>query len=178
VSFENFTLKLQENNSVSVAWEVAQQTNNSGYYVERSADGTNWNKLSFIPAGNGNSQLTVNYNYTDFSPNSGNNYYRICEVDLDGKQSYSDIKTVSVANNNSNMLKVWPNPAKDLIQVQNNNASYTVARIYNQSGAMVSENKLIAGINTLNVSSLSFGAYIISVKSANGESFIQKFIKE
>jgi hypothetical protein len=176
VSWENFTVELQSNKSVSVSWEVSQQMNNKGYYVERSADGANWDQLGFV-ASNRSLGTSENYSFTDNNPYSGKNYYRIQELDLDGNSNYSGIKTVSVVTVES-QLSVWPNPAKDVISIQNNNDSYSIAKIYNQSGSLISENKLHTGVNTISISSLPFGAYIVNVKLANGQSFNQKFIKE
>ncbi len=176
VSWESFSVTSQDNKSVAVSWSVSQQVNNSGYYVEHSIDGANWDKLGFV-AGKGSNGQTVQYSFSDNSPADGQNYYRICQVDLDGKENYSEIKTVNINNSSNTVLNIWPNPARDAIKIQNN-SSYTIARIYSQSGSLVNETRLQAGTNTINVSSLTFGAYIVNVKDANGANYNQKFIKE
>lgn len=177
VLWQNFTVTSQENKSVSVSWQVSQQINDKGYYVEHSVDGTNWDQLGFV-ANKGNTENTEQYSFTDENPVSGKNYYRICQVDLDGKESYSEIKILNIDINANNTVSVWPNPAKDVIHVQNNNEGYSIARIYNQSGALIGESKMQAGINTINVSNLSFGVYIINIKAADGQSYNKKFIKQ
>jgi hypothetical protein len=177
VLWQNFTATEQKNETVSVAWEVSQQINDKGYYVERSADGINWNQLGFV-ASSGNSEGTAQYFFTDESPASGKNYYRISEVDMDGKENYSEIRTANIDNNSATTVSVWPNPATDVIHVQTNNETYSIARIYNQSGALIGETKIQAGVNTINVSNLSFGVYIINIKAADGQSYNKKFIKQ
>ena len=176
VLWESFSVTLKGNESAAVAWEVTQQQNDKGYYVERSKDGASWEELGFV-ASFGGYESTENYSFTDNSPYNGKNYYRIREADINGRSNYSEIKTVTVEKAN-NALSVWPNPAKDVIRIQTNNASNSIARIYNQSGSLMSEHRLQGGISTINVSTLSFGAYIISVRNANGENYNQKFIKE
>jgi hypothetical protein len=177
VSWENFSVTSQSNKSVSVSWEVSEQINNSGYYVEHSTDGANWDKLDFITNKNSNEQ-TIAYNFNDNNPSAGKNYYRVCQVDIDGKESYSEIKSVNIDNNGVlNTITLWPNPARDAVKIQNN-ISGAIARIYSQSGSVVSEVRLQSGTNTINISNLSFGAYIVNIKDANGKSYNQKFIKE
>jgi len=177
VLWQNFTVTSQENKSVSVSWEVSQQINDKGYYVEHSVDGANWNQIGFI-ANSGDDKNVAQYSFTDENPVSGKNYYRICQVDIDGKQSYSEIKELNIDINAGNTVNVWPNPAKDVIHVQNNNEGYSIARIYNLSGALIGESKMQAGINTINVSNLSFGIYIVNIKTADGQSYNKKFIKQ
>jgi len=176
VSFQNITAVANENKSVSVSWSVAEQTGTKGYYVERSTDGANWNQLSFV-AGNAATESNAQYSFVDNNPDNGMNYYRIGELDIDGAVNYSVTKAVNVDNAAGSYLQVWPNPAKSQINIQNNN-NYTNARIYSQSGALVAGTTLKSGANTINVSSLPFGAYIVNVKDANGLSYNMKFIKE
>jgi hypothetical protein len=176
VTWESFYATSKGNGNVDLSWEVTQQQKDKGYYVERSADGTNWNEIGFVPTFGGY-ESTEDYSYTDNNPDNGKNYYRIKQVDINGDSSLSEIKTVTFEKASSK-LSFWPNPARDVIRIQNNNGVSGIVSIYNQSGSIVSESKLQAGINSINVNSLSFGAYIISVKNVNGESYNQKFIKE
>ena len=175
VNFESANATAQNNKTVSISWSVSEQKNNKGYYVEQSVDGSSWNELGFVAskAFEGN----VEYQFTDNNPQSGINYYRIHAVDLDGAGSYSEIKTASIQNTSNNAIRLWPNPARDAIKIVINNDN-SIARIYNQSGSIVSETRLKPGTNTINVSSLSFGAYIVNIKETNGHSYNHKFIKE
>jgi hypothetical protein len=84
---------------------------------------------------------------------------------------------VSIQNITVSNLQIWPNPAKDVIKIQNN-SNCTIARIYSQSGSMVNESVLKSGTNSMNVSMLPFGAYIVNIKDANGQNYNMKFIKE
>ncbi len=174
VTFENVSATSTDDKTVSVSWSVSEQKNNKGYYVEQSIDGSSWNELGFVAskASEGNAR----YQFTDNNPQLGINYYRIHEVDLDGSGIYSEIKTVSLQNV-ANNIKLWPNPARDAIKIQNNNDN-SIARIYSQSGSLVSEIRLKSGTNSISVSSLAFGAYIVNVREANGQTYNQKFIKE
>ena len=175
VSFEKVSVTAQNNKTVSISWVVSEQKNNKGYYVEQSTDGSSWNELGFVASKI--SEGNIQYQFTDNNPQAGINYYRIHAVDLDGSDNYSEVKTVNMQNASSTDIKLWPNPARDAIKIQTNNDN-SIARVYSQSGSLVSEIRLKSGTNSINVSALAFGAYIVNVREANGQTFNQKFIKE
>jgi hypothetical protein len=177
VTFQNLNVVDQNNNAVSVSWQVSQQLNNKGYYVQQSANGIDWNDKGFVANDNAN-EISETYSFIDNSPANGQNFYRICEVDIDGGKSYSEIKSVNIGLTVNSTVSIWPNPAKDVIKIQNNNTVSSIACVYNQSGALMSEHVLQSGTNTINVSNLIFGAYIVNIKSADGSSYNQKFIKD
>jgi hypothetical protein len=176
VSFQNIAAVANENKSVSVSWVVSEQAGTKGYYVEHSTNGSSWNQLGFEPGGAAG-ESNAQYSFVDNNPDNGTNFYRIEELDIDGSGNYSETRTVSIKNAASSHLQVWPNPAKGQINIQNNN-NYISARIYTQSGALAGESALKQGANAMNVSALRFGAYIVNVKDANGNSYNMKFIKE
>lgn len=177
VVFQNVTAVEQNNKSVSVSWIASQQTDNNGFYVQHSVDGSNWQDEGFVAATGANGSSSK-YSFADNNPASGINYYRIGQVDVDGQESFSEIKTVNINNTGTYNVLVWPNPARSSINIQNTSDANAVAKIYNQSGSLISESKLQSGNNNINVSALSFGAYIVNIKLASGENYNQKFIKE
>jgi Pregnancy-associated plasma protein-A len=87
------TFSAYESNGVGILeWSTDQEINNKGFEVEKSFDGTTFNKLTFI-AGKGNANTKTNYslqdkNLTDIQ------YYRLKQIDKDGKYSYSNVVLV------------------------------------------------------------------------------------
>ncbi len=73
-------------------WATASEENNTGFEVQRSNDGYSFNKVGFVntKAANGNSDLKLNYDFSDIGFAS-TNYYRLKQIDKDGKFSYSNI---------------------------------------------------------------------------------------
>jgi len=73
---------------------------------------------------------------------------------------------------------MWPNPAKNVININNDgsNNEYAKAQIYNLAGNLSLEKKLNDGINTIDISSLPAGAYIVKANTNAGSSFTQKII--
>ena len=85
LSFEGFSQK----NSIFLDWSTATEINNDGFYIERSSDIENWEDIDFIN-GNGTSLEKQFYQYEDQSPLFGANYYRLKQMDFDGKYEYSN----------------------------------------------------------------------------------------
>jgi type IX secretion system substrate protein len=177
VSWEGFTATLQSNNDVALAWQVSAQIDNKGYYVEHSTDGSTWDELGFVQSA-GTSKNSENYIYTDINPVAGSNYYRIKQVDMDGNASYSQIKMIALTGKNS-QLSIWPNPAKDVVNVKyDGNGNDARAMIFDQMGRMISSSVLHSGNNSVNVSNLSTGNYIVHVQSADATVCNGKLIKK
>lgn len=178
VNWKSFSAELQTDKQVSLTWTVSQQINNKGYYVEHSQDGTKWEQLGFIP-NSGNDQEEVSYSYTHSSPASGENFYRIQQVDYNGSANYSATKTIQVEN--TSHFRLWPNPAKDLIHITaagNQNMNNSHLRIIDRSGRQIIQNTLAASDGTINISSMSTGIYFVQVQLADGEIYNQKLIKQ
>ncbi len=104
------------NHFIDLAWITVNDINNHHFIVERSADGIVFNAIGTIPALFPASAQNQ-YQYQDKNPLNGNNFYRIKQVDVDGKYSYS--KTITVTTKNAGYeLLVFPNPVKNICILQ------------------------------------------------------------
>jgi hypothetical protein len=88
---------------VLVQWSTAEEINVSRFEVERSFDGLKWTRIADVKA-TGNSNVLNNYSYTDQNVTSQVIYYRIREVDSDGKFSYTSIRTIKTEKNSAIMI--------------------------------------------------------------------------
>ena len=81
---------------VTVQWSTASETNNYGFYVERlGSSASSWSTVSRLVPGAGTSLQLHHYSFVDQSVSSGTYYYRIRQVDLDGRAAHSQqIKVV------------------------------------------------------------------------------------
>lgn len=183
VTFVDVTAK-QKGAGVSIDWSTSQEINNNYFEAERSADGNNgWQSVGRV-AGAGNSQVAHQYNAFDANPYSGMNYYRVRQVDKDGKSSYS--KTVSLrVDNNGSRVSIIANPFRSTLKVQFSGVSQQVnARLVDLTGKQVAREtwNIANGESTqqfTNISSLQKGIYILSVQNKNGEVlFNGKVIKQ
>jgi len=99
VTLSSFTATKKET-SVLLNWQTANEQNNAYFIVERS----NGSNMSFKEAGRisslGNSSKPQQYYFEDVNPFGGGNYYRLKQVDADGKITYSKVAFVDFAKKN------------------------------------------------------------------------------
>ncbi|MCE3282480.1 MAG: C-terminal target protein, partial [Chitinophagaceae bacterium] len=168
-------------------WATATETNNNGFELQRSLNGVEFNALTFVKskAVNGSSASRLDYSFSDTRPYSVNSYYRLKQVDIDGKVSYSNI--VVVKGNGINSLQVtnlYPNPVRDNLNVViGAQASARVTLSVMDISGKVMMQKIVevnAGDNIISLNAASFapGSYVLSVSnSLTGETFTTRFIK-
>ncbi len=98
---------LPQGDDVSLRWATVEETNNQGFQVQRSADGVNYEPIGFV-AGAGNSTQLLYYSFTDADPLEGINYYRLRQMDYNGDDWLSSVRSVLMRANS--WVKVAPNP--------------------------------------------------------------------
>ncbi|MCA0430659.1 MAG: hypothetical protein LCH32_09170 [Bacteroidetes bacterium] len=87
-----------------IKWECATEKNNNYFLLQRSNDASSWEQISLV-YGAGNSNEVTKYYFNDYNYIKDDfNYYRIVQVDYDGKKEASNI--ISVDNHNSKIKKV------------------------------------------------------------------------
>ena len=158
----------QKNNAhVLVKWTTHTQTNNDYFEVQRSTDALSFESLTRISGTN--SYEITHYNYTDKKPYSGVNYYRLKQVDLGGKTTYSNIVSV---NFDINSTQIFPNPAEDFLTIQSEreNAVFTLT---NMKGSVIFQGQITGFQHQVDIRQLSAGSYFLNI---DGE--IIKLVKE
>lgn len=111
VEFSAFSA-VQEGSLVNLNWSTASELNNDHFEVERSTDGRNFVVLTSVK-GQGDSDAMNHYQAQDIQPQVGLNYYRIRQVDVDGRMSFS--ATVNINIQPYTKLVVFPNPSSDKV---------------------------------------------------------------
>ena len=109
VELTSFTAGTADNN-VFLNWETSTELNNSGFQVERSLDGTSFEKIAFVP-GYGTTTENHYYSYKDSKVSKGTYYYRLKQIDYDGSYSFSEVINVTVLSPLTFSLQQnYPNP--------------------------------------------------------------------
>lgn len=98
-------------------WKTMAEINNDYFVVEASKDASNFIAIGNID-GAGNSVQPIDYYFLDQDPIAGVTYYRLKQVDFDGKFSYSDI--VAVKRLSAGEIVLTPNPVKDILNIEIN----------------------------------------------------------
>ena len=165
IELTHFQAQIKQKTTL-LTWQTATETHNYGFEIQRSKDGTTWQKIGWQD-GQGDSQTAHDYTHTDENPLSGTSYYRLKQIDFDGAFSYSDIVKVDYA---SSGISIYPNPVKNTLHIAdlNDNTIQNIT-IFDQMGRQI----LLQ--NTLDVSALSSGVYIIQVVLDSGV-FSDRFI--
>ncbi len=167
----------KQNTAVKLAWSTATELNNAYYAIERSDNAKTFEKIGEV-SGYGNSQQARSYTFMDEKPMNVVNYYRLRQVDFDGKETV--YKTVSVHFGQSTTTKVYPTVAKDKINIEfSGDNGATDLMVVNLLGQVVKAQKLqnTEGVFPVNISDLPNGSYIVRLVSKNG-SVSQRFEKQ
>jgi hypothetical protein len=101
---------IKNNEGNLLNWSTSSEQDNKHFEIERSSNGTSFEKIGVV-SGNGTTSSIHNYSFLDKTPLFKKSYYRLKQVDLDGRFEYS--KIIYVNNQPSQSYKVLQNPVKD-----------------------------------------------------------------
>jgi hypothetical protein len=171
VTLTDFTVKRRhpKRASVWIDWTTASELNNAGFELERSFNGTSW-KLVVSVAGNGTTAQGHHYAVTD-SCTSGA-YYRLAQLDHDGKVTYSPVRTVAGSSGEELVqpLGLYPNPAHAVVNVTAADLTQPLL-LLNSLGQLV--RTLPAGSSSFDVASLPGGLYLVKQGSRQAKVLLQ-----
>lgn len=155
LSFFSATAK---NKSVILKWTTANEEDNRGFDILKRDDFSNWQNIGWVD-GIGNSTIQQEYQFWDNNPFDGNNYYKLVQLDYNGKIIESKIETAHFLS--PEPINLFPNPISDMMYIkgpENENSLVTI-KFYNITG------KKILDIETMekeiNLSFLESGYYNI-----------------
>lgn len=163
-----FNAELLEDNTVELTWSTAAEKNNAYFEIQRSPDGKDWETLESIP-GSISTSVKKNYKTLDEYPLNQLSYYRLQQVDLDGRTKVSPVVKIDLENRLNYTVKVYPNPASHSMVVQGNAEELDSLMAYDMIGRSkdlssvaiwVNANKLI-----LDLSGWLPGIYFFKTKS-------------
>ncbi|MEM6964781.1 MAG: hypothetical protein AAF573_08460 [Bacteroidota bacterium] len=160
-------------NNVQLKWATASEINNQGFKLHHSTDGVNWDLLDFIE-GNGTSTNINSYDFLDRNPNWGINYYKLVQLDYDGKSEAFDVVSINLNENNQERPHIFPNPVEENLNVVDIEGE---GYIYDFSGNLVFQTVLEKGANLLNISSLNSGVFHLIIVQPDGRKHVERFTK-
>jgi hypothetical protein len=142
------------NHTVSLQWQVANVVNANHYEIESCTDATHYAKIGEVVS----KGAVSNYQYTDQNPSlTKTNFYRLKEVDNDGKYIYSAVRFVKF---NISVLTITPNPATTFIKITSSTDNLQIY-VYDAAGRKVASQKLNGSSAQINISALPKGIYTV-----------------
>lgn len=163
-----------------LSWATTQELNSDRFEVLRSADGSQFTPIGSVSATNAANGSA--YNFTDANAPQGKTYYRLQQVDKDGKATLSDI--ISISNTGRGYaITTWPNPAKDNLSVSVNGNLYgnLQVMITDMQGRIVRQELWSKNLSFLkkdiHISDLQSGLYQLILISPDGKKEATGFVK-
>ncbi|WP_343534997.1 T9SS type A sorting domain-containing protein [Pedobacter sp.] len=160
VKLTGFTASL-EGHRVRLQWNTSSENNNKEFIISSSTDGDNFKELVKV-RGALSAQTPNSYIQYDSQPKIGNNYYKLEQVDQDGKTVKIGEVVIKVFLNRD-ALTVYPNPTKDLVVLSLGNSIYSHASLLDLSGREIYKKKIRQEQNqvSFDFSSLAAGTYVV-----------------
>jgi hypothetical protein len=164
VTFSRFTAT-RNDTRVSLKWQTPTESNNRLFEVQRRTTRNDFETVASVPskAPNGNSSALLSYEYEDLNNFKGSSYYRIRQVDRDGKSTYSQIRIIT--NVTGDKILVYPNPSTNgTVSVTFNSTEPRHVDLVDNTGRIVQQWKSYTD-QDLKISKLSIGVYLLKTKN-------------
>jgi hypothetical protein len=175
IEMMSFNAKAQ-NKTVKLDWVTASERGNAYFDVQRSANGRNWASIGSVK-GNGTTGAKQSYNFTDDAPLSSANYYRLKQVDIDGKFDYSTTISVNMSASGKG-LSIYPNPVSDKLNVVSSSFDTEGSvQVFDMKGSLVKTAQVVN--NQLDVAELPIGLYQMRLIDRTGATMdVARFVKK
>ena len=178
---------------VICTWQTASEVNNDYFELQRSVQSAQcsvncWEVIGKVK-GNGMSNSVHSYQFTDNVSTTldmtnlkqvqhdGTIYYRLKQVDFDGKSSLSDVRVVNFNQAKNTEWNIYPNPATNELHIfqsaicslpTGQAGEQLAVSLFDITGKRVMENILFTISTTINTSSLVEGMYFVRITDNNG----------
>ena len=168
IKLSSFSAK-SEGKFIRLEWTTASELNNDHFDIQRSGNGTSWEIIGTVK-GKGTSSGISSYVAYDNAPLQGLNYYRLKQVDNNGKSAVSEIKLMKFFGVNKAFISVSPNPTRSAInfKIENEDVSNVTAILTDANGKVIHQEKFTKiQANTVNKLNLNqqpaAGMYILKI---------------
>ena len=164
--------------AAELSWSTASEKNSSHFVVERSVG----REAAFQAVGQvaaaGNATVVHTYQLRDTEAGAQGVttlYYRLRQVDNDGKQAFSPLVTVTVGKLTAAapVVEVYPNPTADAqvvsVHILNLPAGGAMVQTYSQMGQLVSQVPVAEATTRMALPALAPGLYHVVLRSASSQ---------
>jgi hypothetical protein len=168
VSLLSFTGRLQ-GEQVLLQWQTTSEFNNDYFDVERKGDRSVFARIGKV-SGHGTTAVLQSYALVDPDPINGMNYYRLKQVDYDGRASYSAIVAIAVDRKQS--ILIYVDESNHTLQIQLPQIEERMQiQLYNMAGQLISNSLSQQRTNqyVVSIPALASGVYTVRMINENWE---------
>lgn len=123
---------------VLLHWQTVEEKQVSHFIIERATMGSDFKEIRRLAANGGASDYSIN----DIDPGAGNWYYRIRQIDHDGKISYTEVKAVQIK---AGGIRVTTNPFENRISIrlQKSLSQKAFFRLVSSDGKLIHQQQVL-----------------------------------
>ncbi len=153
----------RRNNNIYLKWSIARESMNKVFLIEKSMDGIHFNSIGEVPGQDNTGPH--DYAFTDFGVSPATCYYRLHQLDFNGKGAYSSI--IVLSGSGEPEFQIAPNPAHEELRFSENLEAFDIINVF---GEIKMSNVMTT--NHINIAQLPDGIYFIR----SGRRAVQKFV--
>ncbi len=155
-----FTAAKTPHGKVVLSWKTADEILFSHFDIERSFDQLNWAKIGTVGA-SGATGTVQSYQFIDQSPSDQYNYYRLKQIDIDGRFDYSTIRLIRFDKKQS--VQVFPTllKANSHLFISGISPEKAKAELYDSKGNLLLRIRLDS--NSFLLPQLPAGIYYVKI---------------
>jgi hypothetical protein len=145
-----------------LVWSTQQEWQNKGFVIERKRIlQSNFDSIGFVAAAtaDGNSDQPRQYSFTDGDAGNDKSFYRLRQVDLDGKEHISAVVMLAAVEELKHSIKAWPVPARGPVMVQSLDANPQSIQLFDMQGRLLGQWNLLPG-QTISLPAQKPGTYL------------------
>ena len=159
---------------VLLNWVTAEESNVKSFEVERSVNGNVWYKQDGLSASQSPAQ-SHSYNWIDTHPLPGLSYYRIKQIDNDGRSTFSIIRKVDISNETS-AFEILPNPAKNIATIKLAHLTPVINYAVTDATGRTIQKGVFYNTNTISISLINqaTGIYYVTINNKTQKLAVSK----
>ena len=172
----SFTGK-QNNYTIDLAWETASEVNTAYFDIERSEDAAAFSGIGRVAATQFPAAVN-SYQFSDINPLAGRSFYRLKQVDVNGKITYSKLLQFNSNAKQDFSIVATPGAANLILNAPQSLSGKTMLSVFDANGRKIFSQQVVAGRNLVPVSALTTHAiYFIKLTAGNEMLYSGQFFK-
>lgn len=166
----------QEGNAARLDWVTTAERDHKTFIISRAIDGVSFTEIGRVN-GAGNANTTNAYYLYDRKPLNGTNYYKLVQIDNNGKVQELGVRSVTF-DFQTNTLNIYPNPTTNQITINWNKGIVNSLKLIDLSGNVILtiKPKKMATSVIIPLANYPVGTYLIRIEGNNGVE-IRKIVK-